>query len=140
MNQPPANAKPKSTFNVIMDIDLRGFDDYGRETLVEAILSTSSTFAGTALRALHRVDPSDPLVASNALRIALDSSYPSTSRTTALLVLEKCSFLCAADAAVPPEGRLSVLRETALSVSANPAASSLLRQTAEAVLKRKSSD
>ena len=38
-----------------------------RETLVEALASTNATFAGTALRALHRGDPADPLVASNAL-------------------------------------------------------------------------
>ncbi len=39
-----------------------------RETLVGALASTNATFAGTALRALHRGNPSDPLVASNALR------------------------------------------------------------------------
>ena len=62
-----------------------------RETLVEALSSTNATFAGTALRALHRGDPADPLVASNALRIARDPSYPSSSRTTALLILEDCA-------------------------------------------------
>lgn len=41
-----------------------------RKTLVEALASTNATFAGTALRALHRGDPSDPLIASNALRTA----------------------------------------------------------------------
>ena len=60
-----------------------------RETLVSALSSTDATFAGTALRALHRGDPADPLVAFNALRIARDPSYPSASRTTALLVLEE---------------------------------------------------
>ena len=102
-----------------------------RETLVEALASTNATFAGTALRALHRGDSSDSLVASNALRIARNSSYPSSSRTTALLILEDCvraTFSTASTA--------STLTETASAISADPAASSLLRQTAEAVLKR----
>ena len=41
-----------------------------RETLVEALASTNASFAGAALRALHRGDPSDPVIASNALRTA----------------------------------------------------------------------
>ena len=108
-----------------------------RETLVEALDSTNATFAGTALRALHRGDPSDPLVASNAIRIARDPSYPSASRTTALLILEECTSISPGTdgAAVPPD-RLSVLRETSSAVSADPSASSLLQQTAGAVLKR----
>ena len=89
-----------------------------RETLVEALASTNATFAGTALRALHRGDPADPLVASNALRIARDPSYPSASRITALLILEEC------------------IRSTAWAVAADPSASSLLLRTAEAVLER----
>ena len=102
-----------------------------RETLVEALASTNATFAGTALRALHRGDPSDPLVASNALRIARDPAFPSVSRTTALLILEDCVRATASTASTA-----STLAETASAVSADPAASSLLRQTAEAVLKR----
>jgi len=105
-----------------------------RETLVEALASTNATFAGTALRALHRGDPSDPLVASNALRIARDPSYPSASRTTALLVLEECVREAPSTSSTP--ATLSTLAETAAAVSADPSASSLLRQTAEAVLKR----
>ncbi len=108
-----------------------------RETLVEALASTNATFAGTALRALHRGDPSDPLVASNALRIARNSSYPSTSRTAALLILEDCvrstsSTPSTSSTSLTP----STLAETASAVSADPAASSLLRRTAEAVLER----
>lgn len=105
-----------------------------RETLVEALASTNATFAGTALRALHRGDPADPLVASNALRIARDPSYPSASRTTALLVLEECVREAPSTSSTP--ATLSTLAETAAAVSADPSASSLLRQTAEAVLKR----
>ncbi len=107
-----------------------------RETLVEALASTNATFAGTALRALHRGSPADPLVASNALRIARDSTYPSASRITALLVLEECTAHATDGEADPPADRLSVLRETAGSLARDNAASSLLRQTAEAVLKR----
>ena len=100
-----------------------------RGTLVEALSSTNATFAGTALRAFHRRgDPSDPLVASNALRIARDPTYPSSSRTTALLVLEDC-----APATTSPSPTLA---ETATAVSADPSASPGLRQTADAVLKR----
>ena len=102
-----------------------------RETLVEALASTNATFAGTALRALHRGDPADPLVASNALRIARDPSYPSSSRITALLILEDC---VRSTSSTP--STLSTLAETASAVSADPSASSLLRQTAEAVLER----
>ena len=105
-----------------------------RETLAMALSSTNATFAGTALRALHRGDPSDPLVASNALRIARDPSYPSASRTTALLVLEECVREAPSTSSTP--ATLSTLAETAAAVSADPSASSLLRQTAEAVLKR----
>ena len=104
-----------------------------RKTLVEALASTNATFAGTALRALHRSDPSDPLVASNALRIARNSSYPSSSRTTALLILEDCVRATASTASTA-----STLAETASAVSADPSASSLLRRTAEAVQKRSS--
>lgn len=103
-----------------------------RETLVEALSSTNATFAGTALRAFHRVTPSDPLVASNALRIARDPTYPSSSRTTALLILEDCAR---ATSSTP-----STLAETAAAVSADPSASSLLRQTADAVQKRLATD
>lgn len=102
-----------------------------RETLVEALASTNATFAGTALRSLHRGDPSDPLVASNALRIARDPSYPSASRTTALLILEDCARATPLTSSTP-----STLAETAAAVSADPSASSLLRQTAEAVRRR----
>ena len=105
-----------------------------RETLVEALASTNATFAGTALRALHRGDPADPLVASNAIRIARDPSYPSASRTTALLILEDCVRATASTASTA--STTSTLAETASAVSADPSASSLLRQTAEAVLKR----
>ena len=107
-----------------------------RETLVEALASTNATFAGTALRALHRADPTDPLVASNAVRIARDPSYPSASRITALLILEECTSLGADGEAVTPEERRSILLETADIISRDSSASSLLRQTAEAVLKR----
>ena len=100
-----------------------------RETLVMAISSTNATFAGTALRALHRGAPADPLVASNALRIARDPSYPAPSRTTALLVLEDC-----VRATPSTSSTLSILAETAAAVSADPSASPLLRSTAEAVL------
>ena len=105
-----------------------------RETLVEALASTNATFAGTALRALHRGDPADPLVASNALRIALDPSYPSSSRTTALLVLEDCVRSTSSTSST--SSTTSTLAETAAAVSADPSASSLLRQTAEAILRR----
>ncbi len=101
-----------------------------RETLVEALASTNATFAGTALRALHRGDPADPLVASNALRIARDPSYPSSSRTAALLILEDCVRATPSTA--------STLTETASAISSDPSASSLLRRTAEAVQKRSS--
>jgi len=109
-----------------------------RETLVEALASTNATFAGTALRALHRGDPSDPLVASNALRIARDPSYPSSSRTTALLILEDCAR--ATPSTPSTSSTPSTLAETAAAVSADPSASSLLRQTADAVLKRLATD
>lgn len=105
-----------------------------RETLVGALASTNATFAGTALRALHRGDPSDPLVASNALRIARDPSYPSSSRTAALLILEDCVRATPPTASTPSTA--STLTETASAISSDPAASSLLRRTAEAVLKR----
>lgn len=101
-----------------------------RETLVEALSSTNATFAGTALRALHRGDPADPLVAFNALRIARDPSYPSSSRTAALLILEDCVRATPSTA--------STLTETASAISSDPSASSLLRRTAEAVQKRSS--
>lgn len=104
-----------------------------RETLVEALASTNATFAGTALRALHRGDPSDPLVASNALRIARDPFYPSSSRTAALLILEDCVRATASTASTA-----STLAETASAISSDPSASSLLRRTAEAVQKRSS--
>ena len=104
-----------------------------RETLVEALASTNATFAGTALRALHRGDPADPLVAESALRIARDPTYPSSSRTAALLILE--DGLRVTSSTLQPFNP-STLAETAAAVSADPAASSLLRQTAEAVLKR----
>lgn len=107
-----------------------------RKTLVKALASTNATFAGTALRSLHRGDPSDPLVAASALRIARDSTYPSASRITALLVLEECTAHATDGEADPPADRLSVLRETAGSLARDNAASSLLRQTAEAVLRR----
>lgn len=107
-----------------------------RETLVEALAYTNATFAGTALRALHRGDPDDPLVALNALRIARDSTYPSASRITALLVLEECTSLGADGAAITPEERRSILLETADIISRDSSATSLLRQTAEAVLQR----
>ena len=107
-----------------------------RETHVGALASTNATFAGTALRALHRGDPSDPLVVSSALRIARDPSYPSSSRITALLVLEECTVLGADGEAVTPEERRSILLETADIISRDSSASSLLRQTAETVLKR----
>jgi len=107
-----------------------------RGTLVEALVSTNATFAGTALRSLHRGDPSDPLVAASALRIARDSTYPSASRITALLVLEECTAHATDGEADPPADRLSVLRETAGSLARDNAASSLLRQTAETVLRR----
>ena len=129
-----------------------------RETLAEAIASTNATFAGTALRALHRGDPADPLVASNALRIARDPSYSSASRTTALLVLEECVRAAEPREVAGPQVaspkselpdntsstsqpfNLSTLAETAAAVSADPSASSLLRQTADAVLKRLATD
>ena len=105
-----------------------------RETLVEALSSTNATFASTVLRAFHRVTPSDPLVASNALRIARDPSYPSSSRTTALLILEDCAR---ATSSTPSTfSTPSTLAETAAAVSADPSASFLLRQTAEAVRRR----
>ena len=107
-----------------------------RETLVEALASTNATFAGTALRSLHRGDPSDPLVAASALRIARDSTYPSASRITALLVLEECTAHATDGEADPPADQLSILRETVGSLARDNAASSLLRQTAEAVLRR----
>ena len=107
-----------------------------RKTLVEALASTNATFAGTALRSFHRGDPSDPLVAASALRIARDSTYPSASRITALLVLEECTAHATDGEADPPADRLSVLRETAGSLARDNAASSLLRQTAEAILRR----
>ena len=107
-----------------------------RETLVEALAYTNATFAGTALRALHRGDPDDPLVALNALRIARDSTYPSASRITALLVLEECTSLGADGGAITPEERRSILLETADIISRDSSATSLLRQTAEAVLQR----
>ena len=104
-----------------------------RETLVEALSSTNATFAGTALRALHRGDPSNPLVASNALRIARDPAFPSASRTTALLVLEEC--IRTTSSTLQPFNP-STLADTAAAVSADSTASPLLRQAAEAVLKR----
>ena len=104
-----------------------------RETLVKALASTNATFAGTALRALHRGDPSDPLVASNALRIARDPAFPSASRTTALLVLEEC--IRTTSSTLQPFNP-STLADTAAAVSAESSASPLLRQAAEAVLKR----
>ena len=104
-----------------------------RETLVKALASTNATFAGTALRALHRGDPSDPLVASNALRIARDPAFPSASRTTALLVLEEC--IRTTSSTLQPFNP-STLADTAAAVSADSTASPLLRQAAEAVLKR----
>ena len=104
-----------------------------RETLVETLASTNATFAGTALRALHRGDPSDPLVASNALRIARDPAFPSASRTTALLVLEEC--IRTTSSTLQPFNP-STLADTAAAVSADSSASPLLRQAAEAVLKR----
>ena len=127
-----------------------------RETLVEALASTNATFAGTALRALHRGDPADPLVAASALRIARDSTYPSSSRITALLILEDCARAAgpvagpqvAGPKSILPDNKPSTfstfstsstpstLAETAAAVSADPSASSLLRQTAEAILKR----
>ena len=110
-----------------------------RETLVEALASTNATFAGTALRALHRSDPSDPLVASNALRIARNSSYPSSSRTTALLILEDCVRATASTASTASTtSTASTLAETASAISSDPSASPLLRRTAEAVQKRSS--
>ena len=105
-----------------------------RETLVMALSSTNATFAGTALRALHRCAPADPLVASNALRIARDPSYPAPSRTTALLVLEDC--VRATPSTSSTSSTLSTLAETAAAVSADPSASPLLRGTAEAILLR----
>ena len=112
-----------------------------RETLVEALASTNATFAGTALRALHRGDPADPLVASNALRIARDPSYPSTSRTTALLILEDCARATSSTPSTSSTSSTpSTLTETASAISADPSASSLLRRTAEAVLKRLATD
>ena len=104
-----------------------------RETLVKALASTNATFAGTALRALHRGDPADPLVASNALRIARDPAFPSASRTTALLVLEEC--IRTTSSTLQPFNP-STLADTAAAVSADSSASPLLRQAAEAVLKR----
>lgn len=127
-----------------------------RETLVEALSSTNATFAGTALRALRRVNPSDPLVASNALRIARDPSYPSSSRTTALLVLEECVRAAgprgvagpqvAGPKSILPDGEpstlstSSTLAEIATAISADPTASPLLRRTAEAVARRHAAD
>ena len=111
-----------------------------RETLVEALASTNATFSGTALRALHRAAPADPLVASNAFRIARDPAYPAPSRTTALLVLEECTSLGADDSAAPPDDRQTLLRQTAAALSADPSASPLLRQTAEAVRQRLASE
>ena len=124
-----------------------------RETLAMALSSTNATFAGTALRALHRGDPADLLVASNALRIARDPSSSSSSRTTALLILEDCVRAAgpvagpqvAGPKSILPDNKPSTfstsstpstLAETAAAVSADPSASSLLRQTAEAVLRR----
>ena len=105
-----------------------------RETLVEALSSTNATFAGTALRSLHRADSADPLVASNALRIARDPSYPSASRTTALLILEDC--VRAAPSTPSTSSTPSTLAETAAAVSADPTASTVLRQTADAIRRR----
>lgn len=107
-----------------------------RETLVEALASTNATFAGTALRALHRGDPADPLVASNALRIARDPTYSPTSRTAALLILEDC--VRATSSTASTASTASTLTETASAISSDPSASSLLRRTAEAVQKRSS--
>ena len=111
-----------------------------RETLVEALASTNATFAGTALRALHRGAPADLLVASNALRIARDPSYPSASRTTALLILEDCARATSSTPSTSSTSSTSstpsTLAETAAAVSADPSASLSLRQTADAILKR----
>ena len=107
-----------------------------RETLVEALASTNATFAGTALRALHRGDPADLLVASNALRIARDPTYSPTSRTAALLILEDC--VRATSSTASTASTASTLTETASAISSDPSASSLLRRTAEAVQKRSS--
>lgn len=108
-----------------------------RETLVEALSSTNATFAGTALRALHRGAPADPLVASNALRIARDPTYSPSSRTAALLILEDCVRATPpTSSTTPTTSTASILAETASAGSADPAASSLLRRTAEAVLER----
>ena len=105
---------------------------------------TNATFAGTALRALHRGDPSAPLVISNALRIARDPSYPSPSRTAALLILEDCarSTSSTSSTSLTPStsSTPSTLAETATAVSADPSASPVLRQTADAVLKRLAAD
>ena len=110
-----------------------------RETLVEALASTNATFAGTALRALHRGDPADPLVAASALRISRDPSYPSSSRTTALLILEDRVRATASTASTASTtSTTSTLAETASAISSDPSASSLLRRTAEAVQKRSS--
>jgi len=115
-----------------------------RETLAMALSSTNATFAGTALRALHRGAPADPLVASNALRIARDPSYPSPSRTAALLILEDCarSTSSTSSTSLTPStsSTPSTLAETATAVSADPSASPVLRQTADAVLKRLAAD
>ena len=112
-----------------------------RETLVEALSSTNATFAGTALRALRRVDPSDPLVASNALRIARAPSYSSSSRTTALLILEECTASTASTSStVSTSSTSSTLAEIAIAISADPSASPLLRRTAEAVARRHAAD
>ena len=101
-----------------------------RETLVKALASTNATFAGTALRSLHRGDPADPLVASSALRIVRDPSYPSASRTTALLILEDCVRATYSTPSTPSTSSTpstpSTLAETAAAVSADPSASSLL--------------
>lgn len=110
-----------------------------RETLVEALASTNATFAGTALRALHRGDPADPLVASNALRIVRDPTYSPSSRTAALLILEDCVRATPpTSSTTPTTSTASILAETASAISSDPSASSLLRRTAEAVQKRSS--
>ena len=108
-----------------------------RETLVGTLASTNAIFAGTALRSLHRGDPSDPLVASNALRIARDPTYSPSSRTAALLILEDCIRSTPSTSSTSSTSLTSsTLAETASAVSADPAASSLLRRTAEAILGR----
>jgi hypothetical protein len=115
-----------------------------RETLVEALTSTNATFAGTALRVLHRGNPSNPLVASNALRIARNPSYPASSRTTALLILEECTGSTASTSSTVSTpstvSTSSTLAELATAISADPSASPLLRRTAEAVARRHAAD